>query len=274
MWGFTLVVTVITPVVAAAATFATFVLVSESNHLTSAATFSVLLLFAALRFPINYAGRLIGRAAQAVGSIRRLSSFLSREIRASGELLQSDDPFPTKERVVQPRLKDPITRPSPQLTVENGSFRIGAPKMERSVVDSDDEGTGRMGFQLSGVNFSVKPGQILAVCGPVGSGKSTLTLGLIDEIQALPGTVVTISGKAAYVSQTPFILNATVRDNILFGLPFDRDRYEQVLDACCLRTDLDQLGDAGDLTEIGERGVTLSGGKRQLRFCDEARRVC
>ena len=62
------------------------------------------------------------------------------------------------------------------------------------------------------------------------------------------------------MSQTPFILNATLRGNILFGLPYDADWYGKVLDACCLRPDLEQLGEAGDLTEIGERGVTLSGG--------------
>src|SRR6056300_1444089 len=66
----------------------------------------------------------------------------------------------------------------------------------------------------------------------------------------------------SYAAQTPFILSATVRENILFGSPFDRERYEKVLDACCLRPDLLQWP-AGDLTEIGERGVTMSGGQKQ-----------
>ena len=87
--------------------------------------------------------------------------------------------------------------------------------------------------------------------------------GILDETEVIGETNVEKHGKLSYVPQTPFILNQTLRDNILFGLPFDNDRYEKVLDACCLRPELEQLGDAGDLTEIGERGVTLSGGQKQ-----------
>ena len=76
----------------------------------------------------------------------------------------------------------------------------------------------------------------------------------------------------SYVSQTPFIMNATVRDNVLFGLAYDPDWYHQVLDACCLRQDLKQIGAAGDLTEIGERGVTLSGGKSFMSLSTEISR--
>jgi ABC-type multidrug transport system fused ATPase/permease subunit len=67
-------------------------------------------------------------------------------------------------------------------------------------------------------------------------------------------------GRVSLVSQTPFILNSTLRENVLFGLPFEKEVYERVLDVCCLRQDIKQLGEFEDLTEIGERGVTLSGG--------------
>ena len=80
-----------------------------------------------------------------------------------------------------------------------------------------------------------------------------------------------MNGKVAYVPQTPFILNSTLRENIIFGLPFNRKLYDRVIHACCLRKDIEQLGDAKDLTEIGERGVTLSGGKF---FCSEHKRTC
>lgn len=72
-----------------------------------------------------------------------------------------------------------------------------------------------------------------------------------------------MKGKVAYVSQTAFIMNTTLRENVLFGEPYDKSRYESVLEACCLWPDIELLGEAGDLTEIGERGVTLSGGE----FC-------
>ena len=87
--------------------------------------------------------------------------------------------------------------------------------------------------------------------------------GLIGEVSSTSETNISTTGKVTYVSQTPFILNATLRDNILFGLPYDEEWYNRVLDDCCLRTDLQQLGAAGDMTEIGERGVTLSGGQKQ-----------
>lgn len=91
--------------------------------------------------------------------------------------------------------------------------------------------------------------------------------GIIDEVPAGSAeTEVSIKGSIAYVSQTPFILNTTIRENILFGRPFNQDLYDRVLDACCLCPDLDQLGGARDFTEIGERGVTLSGGKLLLRL--------
>jgi ABC-type multidrug transport system fused ATPase/permease subunit len=116
---------------------------------------------------------------------------------------------------------------------------------------------------VSGLNFSLQRGKILAIVGPVGSGKSTIINGIIDEVASSPETLVSMNGKVAFVSQTPFILNSTLRGNVLFGLPYDADWYDKVIDACCLRPDLEQLGDAGDLTEIGERGVTLSGGQKQ-----------
>ena len=79
IWGLTLSITVITPVLAAAVTYVTYVLVDENNILTASTTFTTLLLFSALRFPINYAGRLIGKAAQAFESARRISKFMQRE---------------------------------------------------------------------------------------------------------------------------------------------------------------------------------------------------
>ena len=73
--------------------------------------------------------------------------------------------------------------------------------------------------------------------------------------------VVNIRGTIAYVPQTPFIMNATLRDNILFGQPYDEVRYQKVLSTCCLLPDIAILP-AGDLTEIGEKGINLSGGQK------------
>lgn len=258
-WAMTLVITVTSPVIATAATFVTYVLVSEDNILTAATAFTVLLLFAALRFPINYAGRLIGRAAQALDSMRRIANFLDRDTRCDREddyskPLQSDG----KEQVAS------VTEASCILNVQGATFRVGrrvaSVPQEYSEANNTTAGS-QAEFSIKDVNFSLSAGQILAIVGPVGSGKSTLINGIIGEAQASHDTLVSKRGSVAYAGQIPFILNATLRANILFGLPFEKERYEAVIEACCLHQDIEQLGGARDLTEIGERGVTLSGGK-------------
>ncbi len=100
----------------------------------------------------------------------------------------------------------------------------------------------------------------------VGAGKSSLLSAVIGEMEkeqsSGPGSAVTLRGRVAYVPQVAFIKNATLRDNITFGLPFERERYDRVLEACALLPDLEVL-EAGDRTEIGEKGINLSGGQRQ-----------
>jgi ABC-type multidrug transport system fused ATPase/permease subunit len=254
IWATTLCMMVVSPVLAAAATFVTYVYLDESNILNASDTFGVLLLFSALRFPISFAGRLIGKAAQAISAVQRITLFLARPMRTQDEELYDVD---------KTYLSDEGSVP---LIVSQASFRIGSSPLDlddkEGVVDDsgEEEDTG---FTVTDFDFSVKKGEVMAVCGPVGSGKSTLLNGILDEAEMLGESSVTKHGKLSYVPQTPFILNQTLRDNILFGLGYDKDRYERVLDACCLRPDLKQLGESGDLTEIGERGVTLSGGQKQ-----------
>uniref|UniRef100_A0A3B5LY31 ATP-binding cassette sub-family C member 5 n=1 Tax=Xiphophorus couchianus TaxID=32473 RepID=A0A3B5LY31_9TELE len=104
-------------------------------------------------------------------------------------------------------------------------------------------------------------GQLLGVCGCVGSGKTSLISAILGQMMVLEGSVA-VRGRMAYVAQQAWILNATLRDNILFGQEYQEDRYQSVLSACCLKLDLALLPNA-DLTEIGERGANLSGGQRQ-----------
>jgi ATP-binding cassette subfamily C (CFTR/MRP) protein 1 len=250
IWAVTLMMTVISPVLATAGTFAVYVLVDEDNILTAAKSFSVLLLFSALRFPVNYAGRLLGKAAQAVSALRRIEHFLDRDIRSTATIHEKS--LPTVEEAA-------LDDEKPLLVVTKAAFRVGEDTLNEVPIGDTLRGGS---FTVSEFDFSVRRGEIMAVCGPVGSGKSTLINGMINEATPLSKeTTVSKKGRVAYVPQTPFILNATLRDNILFGLPFDQAHYDRVLDACALRSDIVQLGAAGDLTEIGERGVTLSGGK-------------
>jgi ABC-type multidrug transport system fused ATPase/permease subunit len=116
---------------------------------------------------------------------------------------------------------------------------------------------------LRRVNFYLQQGEVIAIVGSVGSGKSSLINSILGELRILTGKTE-VKGTLAYFSQTPFIMNASIRDNILFGHvndPADEDLYQRALDCCALRHDLSLLPD-GDQTEIGERGITLSGGQK------------
>ena len=115
--------------------------------------------------------------------------------------------------------------------------------------------------RLFDIDFTIPRGRLLCVVGAVGSGKSSLLQGLIGEMRKTKGSV-TFAGNLAYCSQTPWSQNATIRDNVTFGQPFDETRYWEVLRQSCLLADLDALPN-GDLTQIGEKGITLSGGQRQ-----------
>ena len=114
---------------------------------------------------------------------------------------------------------------------------------------------------LTDVTFTVSPGELVMVIGTIGSGKSSLLCGLLGEVERTAGRVA-VGGKLGYVPQTAFIINATVRDNIVFGQPYDPIRYRQCVAACALDADMAQLP-SGDMTEIGERGINLSGGQKQ-----------
>ncbi|CAN0413503.1 unnamed protein product, partial [Ectocarpus sp. 8 AP-2014] len=95
----------------------------------------------------------------------------------------------------------------------------------------------------------------------VGSGKSSLVSALLGEMTKVEGRV-SIDGSVAYVAQTAWIINATLKENVLMGRPFDEARYQKVLDVCDMKQDLSQLP-AGDETEIGDKGINLSGGQKQ-----------
>jgi ABC-type Mn2+/Zn2+ transport system ATPase subunit len=124
---------------------------------------------------------------------------------------------------------------------------------------------------LSDVSLLIKPGQLVGIIGLVGSGKSSLLAALLGEMILInaadpklpisPEDDVHINGQVAYVSQEAWINNDTVRGNILFGSEYEPELYQTVLEAACLIHDLSILPN-GDLTEIGERGINLSGGQK------------
>ncbi|KAJ3348970.1 hypothetical protein GGF32_005891 [Allomyces javanicus] len=118
-------------------------------------------------------------------------------------------------------------------------------------------------FQLKDITLSIPRGKLTVVLGPTGAGKTMLLHALLGELALNAGRVCMPHTPIAYVPQQPWLLNATVQENILFGTPASdqTDRYQRILAACALVRDL-QVLDAGDQTQIGERGIALSGGQK------------
>ncbi|KAJ1566901.1 hypothetical protein HK405_007991, partial [Cladochytrium tenue] len=112
---------------------------------------------------------------------------------------------------------------------------------------------------LRGLDFEIPKGKLTVIVGRVGAGKSSILHGIIGDMRRTQGSV-DVFGRVALSTQTAWLQNATLRDNILFGTPFVEDRYWATVRACCLTKDLELL-DAADLTHVGEKGVTLSGGQ-------------
>lgn len=115
-------------------------------------------------------------------------------------------------------------------------------------------------FVLKDISIDFVEGGLTAVTGASGSGKTTLLLSILGETIKENG-VVTRPGDVAFASQTTWLQNASIKDNILFSSPFEEVRYNRVIEACCLTFDFSKLAD-GDETEVGENGATLSGGQK------------
>ncbi|KAF9106494.1 hypothetical protein BGX30_008828, partial [Mortierella sp. GBA39] len=108
-----------------------------------------------------------------------------------------------------------------------------------------------MGPVMHDINLQIRRGALTAIVGRVGEGKSSLVGALLGEMYKYSGQVHSF-GSLAYVSQTAWILNATVRENILFGRPFEKERYLQTIRSCALVPDFKMLV-SGDKTVIGEK---------------------
>ncbi|KAL1187633.1 ABC transporter C family member 2 [Cardamine amara subsp. amara] len=214
------------PVLVTIVSFGVFTLLG--GDLTPARAFTSLSLFAVLRFPLFMLPNIITQVVNANVSLKRLEEVLA-----------------TEERVLLPN--PPIEPGQPAISIRNGNF---------SWDSKGDRPT------LSKINLDVPLGSLVAVVGSTGEGKTSLVSAILGELPATADAMVTLRGSVAYVPQVSWIFNATVRDNILFGSPFDRERYERVIDVTSLKHDLDLLS-GGDLTEIGERGVNISGGQKQ-----------
>jgi ATP-binding cassette subfamily C (CFTR/MRP) protein 1 len=233
------------PVLIAMISFITFAL--THSGLSPAIVFSSTALFASLRMPLIYLPLCIQACKDSGASMSRIQGFLS-----SQEI---------KENEVDPVLDAAVE-------VHHADFVWGDSKESCTSVQVKDEGStvvplpsGNVTFRLRNIDLKIERGELLGVIGSVGSGKTSFLAALAGDMARVSGTV-RWGASHALCPEQPWMLNGTVRDNILFGRTFERPWYHAVLQACSLSRDLGSLPH-GDQTVVGERGVVLSGGQKQ-----------
>ncbi|RKO87324.1 hypothetical protein BDK51DRAFT_13783, partial [Blyttiomyces helicus] len=246
-----------TSLVVAFVTFTTYTLVL-GNALDSSTAFTCIALLAILNRSIATLPWALGEFFRVKVSLDRASRFL-----AEPEL----DRF-EHERAA-PRVSTMVG--GPVVGFRAASFRYHSIYSARGDLNRDGSAAGDQReesdlpseFHLRDIDVEFPVGRLSLVMGATGSGKSSLILALsgvkmkcISGKQHLPTAHPT-----AYVAQSAWIMNATIRDNILFGARYDAKRYQETIEACALIRDLETL-EGGDLTEIGDKGVNLSGGQK------------
>lgn len=292
------------PTLTAVVTFIALVYGNTSVTPKASTLFAAVVAFDQLRFPLLFYPMTIANWAQAKVSLVRLSNFLGlgeidtkagtyqRTVEGEGKIDVQNVSLYWRDPSIPLTRAELLDRSNSQKSLsslDNNSINSDssskgnsktskssffkkkkkAPSTntdaDNSVVKDEEEDLIYPRSVVSNLSLSVEPGQLCAIIGRVGSGKSSLCSGILQEMIVSgdkDSSKITLQGSVAYVAQSAWILNQTVRDNILFGHDYDEARYKKVLDVCQLTHDLKLLQN-GDQTEIGERGINLSGGQKQ-----------
>lgn len=218
------------PFLVSCTTFAVFVKISD-KPLSTDIVFPALALFNLLGFPLAVIPMVITAMIEASVAINRLESYLK------APELQSD---------AVTRLPRAVERGENDILLKGCTFLW--------------ERTPQYKVALDNISLQTFKGDLACIVGKVGAGKSSMLQAILGDLYRECGTAQ-IKGRVAYVAQVPWIMNATVKDNILFGSKYDEYFYEQTIKACALVDDLAILPD-GDQTQVGEKGISLSGGQK------------
>ncbi|KAL2060532.1 hypothetical protein VTL71DRAFT_9173 [Oculimacula yallundae] len=273
------------PVFASIVAFITFSL--TGHELVVAKIFSTFALFNSLRIPLNMLPVAAGQSIEAWVSIGVIQEYLLAEEMESGKAVEPDSNYAVRvqnadftwevnimadgERAQSSTQSIPATSSSVgqeegiELSVispvETAKPPEVSPTTGQSFCASSVTIKATSPFILKEIDLSIFRHELVAVIGGVGSGKSSLLAALANEMRRTAGDV-TLGGSLAFCPQNAWVQNTSVQNNILFGKEMKPEWYQEVVGACALQADLDQLP-RGDSTEVGERGITLSGGQKQ-----------
>lgn len=285
----------VAPIVVVIASVCTFTLhMALGYDLTAAEAFTVVAVFNSMTFALKVtplAVRSLSEGAVAVKRFQRLFMMDDREV----VRVKMEDPSNAVEFVdatlAWEKARTPASKPNPPPKKRGGMKRVlrreklslyisteeskankDSPNAQslltnmeqdspQSTISSTQSIRPPLHKTLHRIDLRIKKGAVVGICGSVGSGKSSLFAALLGQMTLLEGRVAA-GGGFAYVSQQAWILNHSLKENILFGSEYDQEKYYTVLEACCLLPDLAELP-FGDMTEIGERGANLSGGQQQ-----------
>ncbi|XP_036837574.1 multidrug resistance-associated protein 9 [Oncorhynchus mykiss] len=251
----------ITTIIPTLATILTFVVHTLMGlPLSSSEAFTTIAIFNSMRFSLGLLPFSVKALAEGLVSLARLKKLLMTQ-NPDSYLVQRHG---SSSALVMEKATFTWARPEGQTTTT-------APGTTASLNGGKVEPQGQNGTHTPGkteakptlrnISFNLPKGNLLGICGNVGSGKTSLISSILEQMHLQHGSV-TADGDFAYVSQQAWIFHGTVQDNILMGEPFNQTRYDKVISACSLIPDLAILP-YGDKTEIGERGLNLSGGQKQ-----------
>ncbi|KAJ5723756.1 Metal resistance protein YCF1 [Penicillium malachiteum] len=218
-----------TPFLVSCSTFTVFVLTSN-RPLTTEIVFPALTLFNLLTFPLSILPMVITSIIESAVAVNRLTDYFTAEELQTEAVIVQD----TVEHIGDEAVR-----------VRDASFTWN----RHSGINV-----------LQNIDLSARKGELSCIVGRVGAGKSSLLQSILGELWKCNGEVV-VRGRVAYVAQAPWVMNASVRENIVFGHRWDPDFYDLTVEACALLDDFKNLPD-GDQTEVGERGISLSGGQK------------
>nr|GAT52587.1 multidrug resistance-associated ABC transporter protein [Mycena chlorophos] len=237
--------------------------VVRKEVLTPAVAFTSIIIFNELKFALNALPETLINMLQSLVSLRRIEKYLGTAEVAPVPPLSEQSPTIAFQSCT-------VTWPHDR----NAGTASGTPSAAS---------TPRHKFVLVDLSLQFPQGELSLVCGKLGSGKTLLLLALLGEADILSGQMLCprsppnalasfaeekiskdkwiVPGVCAFVPQAAWLRNASIKDNILFNLPYDEERYNLTLEVCALVSDLEIIED-GDEAEIGERGVNLSGGQK------------